>query len=125
MKSLLVFIGAGLGGNARYWFGGWVSSVIDPTYPWGTFVVNVTGCLLIGLAAGLLIDQQDALSWRLFVITGFLGGYTTFSSFSLETIRLFSEKGYGQAIQNVLASCLVGLAATWLGLALAKVVSRT
>ncbi|HEY0868714.1 MAG TPA: fluoride efflux transporter CrcB [Fimbriimonas sp.] len=124
IKSLLIFLGAGLGGNARYWIGGWVADRTGPAFPWPTLAVNVSGGFLIGLAATVLLQQQEPLPWRLFLIVGFLGGYTTFSTFSIETMNLLSEKSYAPALANVLSSLLGSLLATWIGLVLGRILTR-
>jgi CrcB protein len=89
VRWLAVFVGGGLGATLRYAIGGWVQSAIGSFFPWGTLVVNASGCLAIGVLATLL-EERSLLgpSWRLFLLVGVLGGYTTFSSFGLETWRL-------------------------------------
>lgn len=124
-RSGLVFLGAGIGANARYWLGAWISERTPVGFPWGTFVVNVTGSLLIGLLLGVLIEQNSPLSWRLFLIVGLLGGYTTFSSFSMESINLLRDKSYGYAALYVLGSCLLSFAATAVGLMASKLFAKT
>jgi CrcB protein len=116
----IVFLGAGFGGCLRYGLGGWVSSMAPRTLPWGTIVVNVSGCLVIGLVAGLLIGYPQNFGWRLFAVTGVLGGYTTFSAFSLETVNLFLGRHLAYALTNVFGSCLAGVLATWAGFMLTR-----
>lgn len=123
-KSLLIFLGAGIGGNARYWIGGWIGDRLGATFPWGTFLVNVSGCLLIGLVSGLLLGVQDPLPWRLLIVIGLLGGYTTFSSFSYETVNLLTEGSFRFAALNAFGSCAAGFAATWLGVTLVRMLLR-
>jgi len=89
---LLVAIGGGIGSVTRYLVGGWFASRFGPAFPYGTFVINVTGSFIIGL---FLAFAQERVSlspyWRLFFAVGFLGGYTTFSSFEYESIRLLQD----------------------------------
>lgn len=112
--SLLVFLGAGIGAVGRFW----VSLALAQksalhSFPWGTFAVNVAGSLLIGLLAGLLHRHSWPESWRIFLGVGVLGGFTTFSAFSLETLQLI-EQGRGlSAALYVLGSLACGLAACW------------
>ena len=119
-KLALVFVGGGLGAVARYL----VSTALIPrvagTFPLGTFIVNVTGSFLIGFAMALLTERFQAdPRWRLFLVVGILGGYTTFSSFEYETYQSFKH-GYNTiALLYVLSSVVAGYAALLLGTALA------
>jgi CrcB protein len=124
VRSALVFIGAGLGANARYWLGLWILTRTSIAFPWGTFWINVSGSFFIGLALGILVNLPSTHSWRVFVIVGFLGGYTTVSSFSLETLGLLRERSYTYALGNLLGSCVLGLVACWLGLVITSAYSR-
>lgn len=123
-KSILVFFGAGLGANARYWLGGWIASKYGTTFPWGTVAVNATGSLLIGLVLGFILESNAPLSYRLFFVIGFLGGYTTFSTFSYETVNLILERSYALASWNIVASCLLSFLGTWLGLVFVRLIIR-
>lgn len=112
---LLVLAGGVFGGMARFFVSGVVGRWIGQTFPWGTFAVNVSGCLLIGiLAAGLPKSSADLPPElvREFLLMGVLGGYTTVSSFTLQTINLIEDGEAVQAVFNVLgsaASCLVAV----------------
>jgi CrcB protein len=116
MHWLLVFIGGGLGAVARHganraglaWFG--------PGFPWWTLAVNVTGSFLIGLLAGLFGTMETGHNARLFLITGVLGGYTTFSAFSLDALTLWERGEMMQAGGYVLGSVILSLIAAALGL---------
>jgi CrcB protein len=92
VAALLVAIGGGIGSVTRYLVGGWFANRFGPAFPYGTFVINVTGSFIIGL---FLAFAQERVSlspyWRLFFAVGFLGGYTTFSSFEYESIRLLQD----------------------------------
>ena len=115
-----MFLGAGLGANARYWLGGWISERWGTSFPWGTLVINVSGSALIGLVMGVLLQTPVPIWWRLLIVIGFLGGYTTFSTFSYETLSLLMDRNYGPAALNVVAACLLSFFGTWLGLVAAR-----
>jgi CrcB protein len=123
VRWLAVFVGGGLGATLRYAIGGWVQSAIGSFFPWGTLVVNASGCLAIGVLATLL-EERSLLgpSWRLFLLVGLLGGYTTFSSFGLETWRLVEAGDWLRAAANAAASFGIGLGAVVGGVALARIV---
>jgi len=119
-KLLLIFLGAGAGGTARYLVGGWAQGWAGPGFPLGTLVVNVSGCLAIGFLAALfsgpwLVREE----WRLAILVGVLGGYTTFSSFGYETTSRVRDGEWARAGLNVLLSNALGLSAVWAGATLA------
>ena len=112
----LVFVGGGIGASARYYLSGAVYRFLPSDFPYGNLVVNITGCFLIGLLMTLLEERfisEPAL--RIFLTIGILGGFTTFSSFSYETIELIRDTEILRAVSNVGASVLGCLAATALG----------
>lgn len=112
----MVMLGAALGGAARYFVGLAVMQRFGGRFPLGTLVVNVSGCFLIGIIATVLTERLDLHpNWRLFFITGVLGGYTTFSSFGYETYQLARTGAAGAGLLNVAASVVLGYAAVWLG----------
>lgn len=119
---LLLAVGGGVGANARYWFGRLVASVQGPVeFPWATFAINVSGSAILGLVAGLFLNQpHDAAkrNWYLLFGSGFCGGFTTFSTFSLETLELLQRGKLTAACGYVLGSVLAGLAGAWAGLKL-------
>ena len=100
---------------------GFVQDRTSGAFPWGTFVVNVTGCLALGLLTGFALYHGLDPTIRLVIGTGGLGAYTTFSTFTFETVRLAEEGAVDEALRNVAGSFLVGLAAASAGLALAAV----
>lgn len=110
-RYLLVALGSAIGGCARYWVGGLVAQRLRGGFPWGTFAVNVTGCFLIGLILAALLERSllDA-RWRLFLAVGFCGGYTTFSTFGYETLKLIEAGSLWLALANVGGSVLAGVA---------------
>jgi CrcB protein len=113
MTYWLVFLGCGLGGLARYL----ISLRMIHELPIATLIVNVSGSFLIGLIAAVLISRHPnaAFYWRPLLLVGFLGGYTTFSSFSLETLTLINSGRVAYAVSYILASILLCLLAVWLG----------
>lgn len=120
LKPLLVFVGSGGGGLLRYWLGGLVQAWWGPTFPLGTLIVNITGCLAMGFLATLwtgpvLIREE----YRTGVLIGVIGGYTTFSSFGRETIALAHDGEWLRAGGYVASSVVLGLLAVWIGAAIA------
>lgn len=120
-EFILISIGAALGANARYWLANWFAERWGGGYPWGTLFINVTGSLLIGLLVTLLGQRLLAdPAYRLLLITGFLGAYTTFSTFSYETVALLQAGSYFAALGNAINSVALGLTATVGGIWLAR-----
>lgn len=121
MKSiLLVALGGALGSVARFKMSGWVlHQTPNWRFPAGTLAVNVIGCLIAGLLAGLAV-KEDCFSpeARVFLFTGLLGGFTTFSAFGLETLLLLKRGETAVALANAIVSIVVGLAVAWLGYAI-------
>ena len=121
MQLLLVLLGGGIGSAARYLTGVWITERLGAAFPWGTLVVNVVGSFLIGLIA-TLADERGRLGpdLRLFLVGGVLGGFTTFSAFSLETLRLLDGREPLRAVLNVLGSVVLAFAAAALGIAVGR-----
>ena len=109
---------AAVGAPSRYLLDGWIQDRVRGAFPWGTFTVNVSGCLLLGVLTGLGLYHELDATTRTVLGTGGLGAYTTFSTFSYETVRLAEEGALDEAFRNAAASFLVGLAAASAGLAL-------
>jgi CrcB protein len=121
MKYLLILLGGGVGSLARYVVGSAIATRFGTRFPAGTMLVNVTGCFLIGLTMTLLTERlQPHPYWRLALVVGFLGGYTTFSSFEWETYSAVREGGLWIGLVNVVGSVTLGYAAVWLGALLAR-----
>lgn len=122
MRLLLVLLGGALGSGARYLLGVWMVERFGGTFPWGTLAVNVTGSFLIGVLA-TIADERGGIgpSARTFIVAGILGGFTTFSSFSLETLRLWEYHGAGRAMLNVAANGALGLGAALAGVIAGRV----
>ena len=111
-----VAVGGALGALARYGVDGWIGRRTG-AFPWGIFVVNISGAFLIGLLVELMEPRfEDAAWFRTAVLTGFLGAYTTFSTLTLDTYRLLDEGHIASALMNSLGSLALGLVAVWLGL---------
>lgn len=120
-KLILIFVGGGLGSVARYVLGGWVQGRSTGVFPVGTLVVNVLGCAAIGLL-GAALDGRILIrpEYRLFLMIGVLGGFTTFSSFAFETLKLVQDGEFARAGANVLLSNTLGLIAAWLAYTVAR-----
>jgi CrcB protein len=121
MKYCLILVAGGIGSLARYLTASVVTARWGAKFPWGTLVVNVTGCFLIGLIVTLLTERfQPHPNWRLTLVVGFLGGYTTFSSFEWETFAVVREGGYWIGLANVVGSVVLGYLAVWTGVLLGR-----
>jgi CrcB protein len=115
-KYLLVGLGGCLGSILRFWVGAHISERMGARFPYGTFVINITGSFLIGLVVTLLAEKAHwSPSFRYLIPVGFIGGYTTFSTFELETLQSFRDGEFLIAFLNVLLSVVVGFIAVWLG----------
>ncbi|MGO2942243.1 MAG: fluoride efflux transporter CrcB [Brevibacterium aurantiacum] len=116
----LIFIAlalaGGIGTAARMLLDGIIKSRVSSGIPWGTIVINVSGSLVLGLLTGLASDQILPESWHLVIGTGFLGGYTTFSTASFETVRLIQERRWAFSLANGLGTLVLATAAAGLGL---------
>jgi fluoride exporter len=122
MNYLWVAIGGAIGSVGRYWLSGWVARQWGETFPWGTILVNVTGSLLLGFIVTLTSPEGRWLagsSFRVFFIFGLCGGFTTFSSFSMQTLTLIREEQWLYAGANIVLSIVLCLVAVWVGHALA------
>jgi CrcB protein len=117
-KYLWVSFGGALGTAARYWFSGIVANQIGETFPWGTLLINISGSLVIGFFATLTGPDGRMFvgtEMRQFVMVGLCGGFTTFSSFSLQTLNLFRDGETALALANVGMSAIFCLVAVWIG----------
>lgn len=120
---LLVAVGGGIGATTRYLVANWAAARIGTEFPFGTLIVNVAGCFIIGAFMTIAVDRFIVSPyWRLFISVGFLGGLTTFSSFSYETLHLLQEADVMRAFYNVGLNILVGFFATWLGISVARII---
>jgi len=117
----LVFFGGGLGAALRHLINLICARLLGTGFPWGTFIINITGSTVMGLIAGYLAFKGEASQpWRLFLMTGILGGYTTFSAFSLDTVLLYERGELGLAAAYVLGSVVLSIAGLFAGLALVR-----
>lgn len=115
-KYLVVLAGAGLGGLARYVAGTWIMSKYMGRFPLGTFVINVTGSFLIGVLMALFTERlHPHPNWRLFLVVGVLGGYTTFSSFEYETYQAVRDGAHWMGLLYMAGSVMLGYMGVWLG----------
>jgi len=121
-NAIWVAMASGAGGALRYLVGRWLQPVAGNGFPLATLLVNLTGCLLIGIFSGLSIRQGGLLSPQasLLLTTGFCGGFTTFSAFAWENVQLLRSGNPATAILYISASFALGLAAAWAGLLLTK-----
>lgn len=117
---LMIGIGGFIGTISRYLISVLIQNKFLSTYPWGTFTVNIMGCFLIGIIYALSDKGNFSVEWRLFLATGIMGGFTTFSSFSNETVSMLRDAQYGNALLYVGSSVLLGLLATFCGIVLIK-----
>jgi len=117
----MIGLGGAMGAIARYQVAAMIQARIPAGFPWGTFVVNITGCLVMGVATALLTDRLIVHpNWRFLIPIGFIGAYTTFSTFEMETFRAISEGAWLVGGLNVVSSVVAGYAALWLGVVLTK-----
>ncbi|MBV8549962.1 MAG: fluoride efflux transporter CrcB [Acidobacteriaceae bacterium] len=115
-KYLVVMLGGAVGAVSRFLLGSAIMRIYSTAFPLGTFVINVTGSFLIGVLMTLFLNRPGIHSnWRLFLVTGILGGYTTFSSFEWETLAALRNGAASVAVVYVAASAALGLAGAWLG----------
>jgi len=118
---LLVFLGGGLGSTLRHTINMVSSRLLGTAFPYHTFIINISGSIVMGLIAGYLAFKGEASQpWRLFLMTGILGGYTTFSAFSLDTALLYERGEVGLAALYVLGSVVLSIAGLFAGLALVR-----
>lgn len=120
MQWLLVFVGGGLGSIARLAVARASLALLGPGFPWGTLAVNVAGSLAIGLAVGLLNATAAGLPARIFLVTGFLGGFTTFSAFSIDALALWQRGDMWAALTYVAVTLVLSLLAVAGGFQLAR-----
>lgn len=117
----LIAIGGAAGALARYFVAAAIQSRIPSTFPWGTFVVNISGCFVMGLVASVLLDRMtSSIGMRYLLAVGFLGAYTTFSTFELETFRAVTARAWFVGSTNVAGSVVAGYCALWVGIVLGR-----
>jgi len=118
---LIISLGAILGANARYWVGGWAAERFGTTFPYGTLIINVTGSLILGFFMTLVTDRflVDP-RWRLLVAIGFLGAYTTFSTYTYESVNLILKGQVGLGFLDLFGSSIMGAVAVTAGILLGR-----
>ena|SRR5256885_339504 len=115
-KYLMVGIGGFLGAIARFWLGGYVGAKLGTRFPYGTFIINCTGSFLVGFIVTILAEKTHwNPNWRYLIPIGFIGAYTTFSTFEYETFRVIQDGEILTAFLNVFLSVIIGFIAVWLG----------
>lgn len=124
-RYLLIAIGGAAGALARFQVASMIQTRLASGFPWGTFVVNISGCFVMG-AVAVLLSRQSAASpnWRFLIPIGFIGAYTTFSTFELETYSAIGEGSWMTAIGNVSGSVIAGYVALALGVVAARLILR-
>ena len=121
MSYLLVFFGGGLGASLRHLINLTCARILGTGFPWGTFIINISGSTVMGLIAGYLAFKGEASQpWRLFLMTGVLGGYTTFSAYSLDAALLYERGELASAALYVVGSVVLSIAGLFAGLALVR-----
>ena len=123
-KYLLIAAGGALGSIARYWVGSTISGRLGTRFPYGTFVINITACIVIGFSLTYL-SKRAGLSpaWRFFIPVGFIGAYSTFSTYEWETLSTLRAGAFALAGVYAIGSLILGLAAVWCGSLLAEAIS--
>lgn len=115
MNVLAVFIGGGLGSLCRYGISYWSLRYFESNFPWGTFISNMLACTAMALSIYFLKEKfQDHLMWKLFLLTGFCGGFSTFSAFSYENLYLLKTNHIALSVTNALVSLLAGFLVMWM-----------
>jgi CrcB protein len=121
VRYLVIGLGGFLGANARYLVGAWCVERFGASFPYGTLVINVSGSFILGFFLVLITDRFLVHPhWRLFFAIGFLGAYTTFSTFSFESFALLQNRAFLMALANMVGSVTLGLVAVVMGMALAR-----
>jgi fluoride exporter len=123
-KYLMVGLGGFIGAVARFWLGGYISDRMGTRLPYGTFVINCTGSFLIGLIITVLAERTHwSANWRYLIPIGFIGAYTTFSTFEYETFRSIQDGELIAAGLNVVLSVVIGFISVWLGVITGRIIT--
>jgi fluoride exporter len=123
-KYLWIALGGSLGALARYWVGVTIASRLGTKFPYGTFVINITACVIIGFVLAFLGQHAELNpAWRFLIPIGFVGAYSTFSTFEWELFSSLETGGFLVAVVYLVSSIVLGLAAVWCGVFIARVIS--
>jgi fluoride exporter len=123
LKYVMVGVGGCLGSILRFWLGSYIGSRMGTRFPYGTFVINITGSFLIGLVYAFVTARtQWSPNWRYLIPIGFIGGYTTFSSFEYETLLTIQAGQVGLGLLYVVLSVVVGFVAVWGGVVMGRAI---
>ena len=123
-KYMYIAVGGALGAMARFWIGSAVANRLGTKFPYGTFVINITACVIIGFSLTFLAKRTDLNpAWRFLVPIGFIGAYSTFSSYEWETVSTLRSGDFSMAALYAFGSLFLGLVAVWCGILLAEVIS--
>ena len=123
MEYIIIGIGGILGANARYVVANWASQRLGADFPYGTLIINVSGSFLLGFFMAFALNRAFLHpNYRLFVATGFCGAYTTFSTFTYESLRLLQDGSFVLGFANMIGSLLVGMFAVFLGFVIGKMI---
>jgi len=123
-KYFFIAVGGSLGAMARYWVGSEVASRLGTKFPYGTFVINISACIIIGFSLTYLGKRAELNpAWRFLIPTGFVGAYSTFSTYEWETLSSLRDGAFSLAALYAIGSLLLGLVAAWGGAILAEVIS--
>lgn len=123
LRYVIVGIGGCIGSIARFWIGSYIGARMGTRFPYGTFVINISGSFLIGFSVTLLTAKANlSPNWRYLIPVGLIGGYTTFSTFEFETLRSVQDGMFVNASLNVVLSVLLGFIAVWAGVVAGRTV---
>jgi CrcB protein len=121
-KYFLIAFGGALGSMARYWVGSTIAGRMGTKFPYGTFVINITACVIIGFSLTFLAKRVELNpAWRFLVPVGFIGAYSTFSTYEWETLSTIRTGAFLMAVLYAVSSLILGLAAVWFGSAIAEI----
>lgn len=122
-KYLLIALGGALGSMARYWIGSTIGGRMGTKFPYGTFVINITACVIIGFSLTFLAKRVEINSaWRFLVPIGFVGAYSTFSTYEWETLSTIRTGAFFMAAVYAVSSLILGLASVWFGSVIAEII---